>query len=121
VEGDGHKFRPWGFAAGRDGFPAELVVRRTGGEEVRLPSKVPYTKARAGDRFIAIGPSGGGYGDPSQRDPERVLRDVLDGFISVGTAARDYGVILTGALEIDREATARARADGSGLSSVPGS
>ncbi len=110
VEGDGHKFRPWGFAGGHDGHPAELLVRRANGDEAPLPSKVPYTRARAGDRFIAIGPSGGGYGDARARHAERVLADVVDGFISVETAARDYGVIITSAMEIDPEATARARA-----------
>jgi xanthine/CO dehydrogenase XdhC/CoxF family maturation factor len=59
---------------------------------------------------LKIGPSGGGYGDPRQRAPERVLRDVRDGYISAEMAARDYGVIITADLALDREATARARA-----------
>jgi len=109
VEGEGHKFDPWGFAEGQPGFPAELIVRRAGGEETSLPSKVPYTRARAGDRFVVIGPSGGGYGEARWRVPERVLGDVLDGYISAETAARDYGVVLRDDLTIDREATARAR------------
>ena len=109
VEGEGHKFEPWGFAGGQAGFPAELVVRRADGGDHSLPSKVPYTRARAGDRFIMVGPSGGGYGDPRQRAPERVLRDVLDGYLSAETAARDYGVVITADLAVDHEATARAR------------
>ena len=109
VEGEGHKFAPWGFAGGQAGFPAELVVRRADGGDHSLPSKVPYTRARAGDRFIMVGPSGGGYGDPRQRVPERVLRDVCDGYISAATAARDYGVVITADLAVDHEATARAR------------
>ena len=109
VEGDGHKFEPWGFAGGRPGFTAELTVRRGEGGGASLPSKVPYTKVRAGDRFVMVGPSGGGYGDPRRRDPERVLRDVLDGYISVETAMHDYGVVITSARTIDVDATARAR------------
>ena len=35
---------------------------------------------------------GGGYGDPKARDPERVLDDVKNGYISAEAAARDYGV-----------------------------
>src|SRR5215470_6710872 len=57
VEGEGHKFDPWGFAEGQMGFPAKLMVRRAGGEEESLPSKVPYMRARAGDCFIVVGPS----------------------------------------------------------------
>ena len=112
VEGEGHKFEPWGFAGGQAGFPAELVVRRADGGDASLPSKVPYTRARAGDRFIMVGPSGGGYGDPRQRAPERVLRDVRDGYISVEMAARDYGVVITKDLVLDLDATARVRATG---------
>jgi N-methylhydantoinase B len=37
---------------------------------------------------------GGGFGDPRQRDPERVRRDVLDGYVSLEAAERDYGVKL---------------------------
>ena len=59
-----------------------------------LPSKVPYHKAKAGDRFIAIGPSGGGYGDPRKRAPEAVLSDVLDGYVSAQAAQSDYAVAL---------------------------
>ena len=109
VEGEGHKFAPWGFAGGQAGFPADLRVRRADGSEASLPSKVPYTRARAGDRFIVVGPSGGGYGDARQRAPERVLADVLDGYITAEVAARDYGVWITRDLTIDREATTRAR------------
>jgi N-methylhydantoinase B len=109
VEGEGHKFEPWGFSGGQVGFPAELIVRRAGGDEASLPSKVPYTRARAGDRFVVIGPSGGGYGDARRRPAERVLSDVLDGYVSADAAARDYGVVITADMRIDEEATARAR------------
>jgi N-methylhydantoinase B len=40
--------------------------------------------------------SGGGWGDPFAREPERVLRDVRDGYVSVEGAARDYGVVVVG-------------------------
>ena len=35
---------------------------------------------------------GGGIGDPKDRDREKVLADVRDGFVTVEGAARDYGV-----------------------------
>ena len=35
---------------------------------------------------------GGGYGDPKDRDPARILDDIKNGYISAGAAARDYGV-----------------------------
>ena len=42
---------------------------------------------------------GGGWGDPLDRDPQAVLDDVLDEYVSVEGARRDYGVVLTGSLE----------------------
>jgi N-methylhydantoinase B len=39
-------------------------------------------------------PGGGGYGDPLAREPERVLADVVDGYISIEAARRDYGVVV---------------------------
>jgi N-methylhydantoinase B len=39
-------------------------------------------------------PGGGGYGDPLAREPEHVLRDVVEGFVSIAAAERDYGVMV---------------------------
>lgn len=111
VEGEGHKYRPWGFLGGGDGFTADLQVRTREGETAPLPSKVPYTRARAGDTFVAVGPSGGGYGDPRERPIELVLDDVLDGYISAEIARRDYGVVVRADGTLDADATARERAE----------
>jgi N-methylhydantoinase B len=56
----------------------------------------------------------GGYGDPRERDPARVLEDVLDDYVSVEAAGAEYGVVITGHgldLRVDAEATRRRRAD----------
>jgi N-methylhydantoinase B len=53
--------------------------------------------------------AGGGYGDPLERDPELVLGDVLDGYVSVSGAQEDYGVVLRDN-RIDAQETARLRA-----------
>src|SRR5580765_3239518 len=101
VEGDGHKYRPWGFQGGADGTVADLKLRGKDGRETDLVSKVPYHKVKTGDRLVSHGPCGGGYGDPFERDPASVLRDVRDGYISVEMAARDYGVVITADLAVD--------------------
>ena len=66
-------------------------------------------------RYLTNG--GGGWGDPFDREPERVRNDVRDGYVTIDAAARDYGVVIAGdperdpeGLEIDREATQRLRA-----------
>jgi N-methylhydantoinase B len=42
---------------------------------------------------------GGGFGPPLERDPQQVLEDVLDEYVSVAAARERYGVVLTGTLE----------------------
>ncbi|MEY4761550.1 MAG: hypothetical protein RLZZ200_1406 [Pseudomonadota bacterium] len=66
-------------------------------------------------RYLTNG--GGGWGDPLDREAERVKRDVRDGYISIEGARRDYGVVITGDpardpehLVIDDAATAWLRA-----------
>ena len=62
------------------------------------PAFVPpkYGVRRLGPaRMIADTPGGGGWGDPFQRPPELVLRDVRDEVVSVAAAARDYGVVIS--------------------------
>jgi N-methylhydantoinase B len=73
-------------------------------------------------RYVNRG--GGGWGDPLERDPERVLLDVRDGFVTIAGAERDYAVVVRGdpdedpeGLVLDREATARLRAHRSGEAS----
>ncbi len=110
VEGEGHLFNPWGFDGGNEGFPASLQFIRAAGGDEPLPSKLPYRPANNGDRFLAVGPCGGGYGDPLAREPAKVLDDVLDGLISAATAEADYGVIIADST-VDEVATERLRAD----------
>ncbi|MDZ4826706.1 MAG: hydantoinase B/oxoprolinase family protein, partial [Actinomycetota bacterium] len=72
---------------------------------------VPMT---AGQRIMFDYGGGGGWGNPLDRDPQAVLDDVLDEYVSVVGAARDYGVVLTGSLsdltlEVDEPATTQTR------------
>lgn len=108
IEGEGHKYRPWGFRGGADGHTAELQLLTAAGERVALPSKVPYRKVRAGDRLVASGPSGGGYGDPLARDPAKVEDDCRDGYIDTEAARRDYGVVIADGV-LDLAATTHCR------------
>ena len=114
VEGEGHHFSPWGFRGGDDGGVASLNLARVDGKIQEMPSKVPHTTLNAGDRFVCVGPAGGGYGDPFQRDPTRVLMDVKDGLVSRQSAERDYGVAITKELILDDSATAALRQTHSG-------
>jgi N-methylhydantoinase B len=109
VEGEGHRYRPWGFLGGGEGAPAKLDLV-AGGTTRALPSKVPHMNIGKNGRFICYGPAGGGYGNPLERDPAKVADDVLDEVISPATALRDYGVVISPKGVVDQAATAKARA-----------
>ncbi|HEV8030024.1 MAG TPA: hydantoinase B/oxoprolinase family protein [Stellaceae bacterium] len=111
VEAEGHEFAPWAFAGGVSGRPAELRFVRREGAAVALPSKVPHMRVLAGERFVCVGPAGGGYGDPLRRDPALVREDVADEFVSAETAKQDYGVVLAGPGIVDEAATASLRTE----------
>ncbi|MCZ6500914.1 MAG: hydantoinase B/oxoprolinase family protein [Gammaproteobacteria bacterium] len=105
AEGDGHSHQGWGFDGGNDGVSSALILKRKNGEEVNLPSMLQTRPALAGDRYIAIGGAGGGYGNPYERDPKFVLDDYLDGYISRSEARDDYGVLITEKDALDLEQT----------------
>ena len=98
---------PAGAFGGHDGRVAEYVLIR-GGEETRLPAKATVS-LEAGDVVSYRTCGGGGYGPPEERDPERVLRDVLEEKVSVERARDVYRVAVTGR-KLDEAATAELRA-----------
>src|SRR5262249_29145409 len=82
---------------GRVGARNGVVVPRQGGEygSPHL-SKDEDIRVVAGDAIAVGTPGGGGYGDPWQREPELVARDVAHGYFTAADARRDYGVVVTG-------------------------
>ena len=76
-----------------------------------LPPKHTFD-LRAGDVFIGVPHGGGGFGDPLEREPAAVARDVVERCVSRARAGETYGVVLRGegaALRADDEATAALR------------
>jgi 5-oxoprolinase (ATP-hydrolysing) len=112
-EGERHESdAPWGVFGGQDGLNGSIIKNPGRDGEESWPSKVTGRQLLAGDSLQITVPSGGGYGEPLERDPQKVLNDVLDGFTTLAAAEGDYGVILTkasGSLGIDREATSSLR------------
>lgn len=103
------KMQPWGLRGGRPGAPGEYLLRRRDGSLVTLPSKCTVQLER-GDTLIIRTPGGGGYGDPLRRRPVLVLRDLLNGLVSLGAAEREYGVVIDPhRMRVDVEATERLR------------
>jgi N-methylhydantoinase B len=93
--GDGGRLTcpPWGLEGGKSAAVAATLVKAPGDTEFRRPTNPPPTWP-AGTEVLYLTAGGGGWGDPFDRDPSRVLRDVREGYISAETASREYGVVL---------------------------
>src|SRR5438309_10164315 len=107
---DRQTFAPYGLFGGRPGTLGRTVIN-PGPDEQLVHGKASREFAY-GD-VISFQQSGaGGYGDPLERDPRRVLEDVLDDYVSIEAARRDYGVVITGTgadLTVDDNATSDLR------------
>jgi len=102
------KFRPYGAQGGQPGS-ACIVIWNPDGEARLLPEKGEISM-RKGDVIRFCQASGGGYGDPSKRDPQQVARDVRDDLISAETARCVYGVSLDAeTFQVDEVETRRLR------------
>lgn len=87
------RFGTKGLAGGK-GSPISRTVVTQGTKETDLPG-LAQQAMKAGERVRIEQTGGGGWGDPKKRDPEAVLRDVDDGFVSLESARRDYGVLIS--------------------------
>ena len=92
VRSDRKTHRPFGLYGGSPGVASENYLNPQG-EKRPLPSKVTM-QIRRGDVFCHIHPGGGGWGDPLERDPAAVLKDVRNEFVSAAKAEADYGVVI---------------------------
>ncbi len=73
-------------------------------DEKRCKSK-GVDQLKAGDLLSIRLPGSGGYGPPTERDPEIVRWDVLNGKVSLESARKNYGVVLHDDLSINGEET----------------
>ncbi|MBI3978438.1 MAG: hydantoinase B/oxoprolinase family protein [Chloroflexi bacterium] len=106
---DRRKFAPWGLFGGMPGKLATYFIVRDG-QVIPTGSKVTFI-ARQGDVISAQSCGGGGYGNPFERDPQRVLADVVERKVSVERARLCYGVVVDPVAEtVDEAATAAFRA-----------
>ncbi len=102
---------PWGLAGGKPGEIAATLVRAPGDDDFHAPAE-PKPAWPADTRVLYMTAGGGGWGNPRDRDPERVLRDVSEGYVSAESARDDYGVVLSPdgkTLDIDATAALRER------------
>ena len=104
---------PYGLFRGHHGAPAcYRLDPGTENEQLAAPefgakkSMIPLVH----DQVVAQETAGGGgYGDPLERDPLAVRRDVEFGYVSMESARDDYGVVITSEVQVDEDATDRLR------------
>jgi hypothetical protein len=98
-----------GLCGGDNGSPYGLLYEVGTDAEYEIENAVQAPLPSGAITAYQYG-GGGGFGDPLERDPDAVLEDVLDEYVSVEAARERYGVALTGTLEewnvrIDARAT----------------
>ena len=93
-------YPPEGLFGGKPGSRAQFLVNEGPGNPYGL------TQLKPGDVVTIDAAGGGGHGNPFEREVERVLSDVTEGYVSVERAREDYGVVIDPqTLQVDRKAT----------------
>jgi N-methylhydantoinase B len=111
---DRERIISWGIMGGLPSIKMGVTLK-SDGDTKWLGCYFSGIPLKEGDLFIRPSAGGGGYGDPLERDPKLVLEDVIDGYVTVERARKDYGVVIKVvdpelcAYEIDWDATARER------------
>jgi len=92
--GERHKFRPWGLEGGESPPACRYQIVDSDGSIHKVPAKIVQPISE-GQTLHYWSTGGGGYGPPTERDPELVFEDVLDGRVSLEAAEHVYGVVVT--------------------------
>ena len=100
------RYPPYGLFGGKPGAKARFLVNGKHGYPYGL------TRLQPGDVVTMEAAGGGGYGDPREREPERVVEDVRNGYVTLEHAREAYGVVIDpAAMELDEEATRKLRGE----------
>jgi len=111
VLADGAIVPAFGLLGAGSGVPVGSHVVRDGRElPFPTPGKVSGFRLVEGDVLVLQSAGGGGYGDPLEREPERVAADVREGYVTAGRAHERYGVVFLDDGSVDPAATESLRA-----------
>ena len=96
-------FRPWGRLGGEPGGQSRVWLNPGTEHECAYDVLRDVVELQQGDVLRFVSSYGGAYGDPLEREPELVLKDIEDGVLSNGSAETDFGVVIDkGAVVVDR-------------------
>jgi N-methylhydantoinase B len=105
---------PWGLRGGDPGGRPDNLLRRAG-EDAFESVDAAHVLTPADSVVIQTSSGGGGWGPAFERDPQLVLRDVHEGYVTVEAAERLYGVVVSAdGATVDEQATQRRRSEGAG-------
>ena len=102
------KCPPWGLNGGLPGEAGKKMLKKAG-EGAFVDVDLSRHPVPSDCEVIINAGSGGGWGDPLEREPERVLWDVIEGLVSEESARRDYGVVIADGDRLDAVATTALR------------
>jgi N-methylhydantoinase B len=94
IRDDRMLLQPFGAAGGKAGAGSLYILNPGKEEELPNPTKTDFMPIKKGDLLRVMTPGGGGWGDPLDREPEKVARDVALGLVSMDSAQKDYGVLM---------------------------
>jgi N-methylhydantoinase B len=110
IRSDRRRFLPYGLAGGSPGTPSWNILNPGPGQRLLPVMPMEAVQLEDGDVLCHISAGGGGHGAALERDPERVLADVIEEYITLDYARLVYGcVIEPQSLTLDATATATAR------------
>ncbi len=111
VQADRAVVPPWGLMRGHAGAQIRTAIEQPACTiEFATPGKVGGQPMRGGDILVMESAGGGGWGDPLERETERVAADVAAGLITPARAGDVYGVVADAGGAVDTAATAARRA-----------
>lgn len=83
----------WGLFGGKSGL-ANIGIFKPGTDEEKRVGKIVSYKIKKDEKWQFYTGGGGGWGNPYERDAKAVLKDVINGYISLESAKKEYGVIV---------------------------
>jgi N-methylhydantoinase B len=102
--------KPWGLEGGGDAMGNGLAVRHKGEWKTdHLNAKIFNVRLERGDAYKMLSGGGGGFGNPLERELDKVAEDVREGYVSAEVAREVYKVVLDSRGEVDHDATAALR------------
>ena len=98
----------WGLFGGKDGIIPDVIIKHPDGKEEKK-MKASAMPIKANTIITTYTGGGGGFEQPFERDPENVLNDVINKYVSIEKAKDHYRVTIEENLQINNEETLKLR------------